>query len=155
MAKEGLFNILRNRIEFEQTNALDLFSGTGSIAFELISRGCLSVVAVDQNRSCAEWIRKGTKAFSMNNLSVVQADSFKFIARSTSLYDLIFADPPYNHDRLPDLSQWIFKHNLLKPGGWLIIEHPESVDFSKEDYFYDHRHYSKVNFSFFHYLPPN
>ncbi len=56
MAKESLFNILRNLVDFDGKSALDLFSGTGSIAFEFVSRGCGQVMAVDQNRNCSEWI---------------------------------------------------------------------------------------------------
>ncbi len=154
MAKESLFNILRNWVDFDITNALDLFSGTGSIAFELISRGCPSVISVEQNKACSEWIRKAAKNFKMENLKVITADSFRFISRSNPhQYDLIFADPPYNHDRLSELNLLIIEHKLLKPGGWLIIEHPENIDFSAQEFFKEHRHYGKVNFSFFHYQP--
>lgn len=149
MAKESLFNILHNLIDFENTQALDLFSGTGSIAFELISRGCPSVVAVDQNKYCADWIRKAAGNFEMKNLKVVAADSFRFLTRSQDAYNLIFADPPYNLDRYDEIYSLIFTNNLLKKGGWLILEHPASFDFSQKDFFVEHRHYGKVNFSFF------
>jgi len=150
IAKESLFNILVNRVNFEKITALDLFSGTGSIAFELVSRGCNSVTAVDKNRKCTEWIRRAAKSFAMDNLNVITSDCFRFIEHHLQAYDLVFADAPYDLDRLADLSQWIFTHHLIKPNGWLVIEHPRDIDFSKQEHFFDHRHYGKVNFSFFH-----
>lgn len=150
MAKEGLFNIFRNLIEFEGKSALDLFSGTGSIAFELVSRGCKQVVAVDQNKNCVEWIRKGTGQFDMHNLQVKHFDSFKYIVQNPLRFDIIFADPPYNMDRVEGLSVLIFKYQILEPGGWLVIEHSANVDLSMQSHFDNHRKYGKVNFSFFH-----
>jgi 16S rRNA (guanine966-N2)-methyltransferase len=153
MAKESLFNILRNLVAFENTEALDLFSGTGSIAFEFISRGCPSVVAVDQNKYCTEWIRKAAANFEMKNLKVISADTFRYLSRGNYSFDLIFADPPYKLDRFEEIHALIFKNNLLKTDGWLVIEHPAHIDFSHHNYFVEHRRYGKVNFSFFHYLP--
>ncbi|MBE0649828.1 MAG: 16S rRNA (guanine(966)-N(2))-methyltransferase RsmD [Bacteroidales bacterium] len=149
MAKESLFNILRNLVDFEGVSAMDLFSGTGSIAFELISRGCEQVVAVDQNRSCADWIRKAAGQFGMNNLSVQQSDSFKFIARSFKSFDVIFADPPYDMENIEDLPDAVFNSSVLKPEGLLVIEHSRRIDFTAHPHFFDHRKYGKVNFTFF------
>jgi len=154
MAKESLFNVLSNAMDFEAVSALDLFSGTGSIAFELISRGCLKVTAVDQNKASTDWIKKAAIDFNMENLLVKTADSFTFISRSAQHFDFIFADPPYDLEGLDSLNHLIFKHQLLRPNGWLVIEHPQHIDFSGQDYFIDHRHYGKVNFSLFHFQAP-
>lgn len=149
MAKESLFNILRNLIDFEGKAVLDLFSGTGSIAFEFVSRGCEQVVAVDQNRNCAEWIRKAAGQFNMDNLSVQQSESFKFIARNFRSFDIIFADPPYDMENIEEIPDAVFSSNILKPEGWLVVEHSRRIDFSVSPHFYDHRKYGKVNFTFF------
>lgn len=149
-AKEALFNILEQWIDWENTVALDLFSGTGSIAFELVSRGCPQVSAVDLNRSCVQWIKKELGELGFNSLQVIQSDVFKMLSRpSLRQYDLIFADPPYAMERFEVLPKLVFEHGFLKPEGWLIIEHPETVDFSGMQYFVRHRKYSRVNFSFF------
>lgn len=150
MAREALFNILRNLIEFEDKTVLDLFSGTGAISFEFVSRGCELVLAVDQNRNCIEWIRKASKQFGMDNLSVQQADSFKFIERNLRSFDVVFADPPYSMENIETLPDAVFNSSILKPDGWLVVEHPRHIDFSAHPDFFDHRKYGKVNFTFFH-----
>jgi len=151
MARESLFNILNNLIEFQNVVALDLFSGTGAVSFELASRGCNDVTAIDQNRNCVEWIRQATKDFQMDGIQVRQADSFRFIRQPLRKYDLIFADPPYNMDRIEDISIQVFKSGILNNNGWLVVEHPKDIDFSGQPFFHSHRKYGKVNFSFFHF----
>ena len=149
MAKEALFNIFRNLFDFEGKTVLDLFSGTGAISFEFVSRGCKQVLAVDQNRNCTAWIRKATKQFAIDNLLVQQADSFNFIARSMRSFDIIFADPPYDMESLETLPDAVFNSAILKPEGWLVVEHSRRIDFSEHPHFFDHRKYGKVNFTFF------
>ncbi len=151
-ARESLFNILNNLIEFRETVALDLFSGTGAVSLEMISRGCKEVTAVDQNRNCAEWIRQAASDFQISNLQVRQADSFRFIRQNPGKYSLVFADPPYNMDDFEDISHQVFENGLLSENGWLVIEHPKEIDFSDQPFFHGHRKYGKVNFSFFHFI---
>jgi len=151
LARESLFNILNNLLDFRKISALDLFSGTGAVSFELISRGCTDVTAVDQNRHCTEWIRKAANDFQMENIQVHQADSFHFIKQNYRKYDLIFADPPYHLENIINISRLVFKNNLLHENGWLVVEHPKEADFSGQSFFHSHRKYGKVNFSFFHF----
>ena len=96
MAKESLFNILENYMDFEEVEALDLFAGTGNISYELVSRGCPRVLAVDENQGCVKFIRETATKLSMDELSVVRADVFRFVPKHTLKYDLIFCDPPYD-----------------------------------------------------------
>ena len=152
-ARESLFNILNNLLDFKETTALDLFSGTGAVAFEMISRGCRQVTAVDLNRRCTDWIRKAAQDFRMENLQVRQAEVFRFLKQNTRKYNLIFADPPYPLENIPDISREVFENNLLEPDGWLVVEHPAAIDMSEQPWFHSHRKYGKVNFSFFHFTP--
>lgn len=149
LAKESLFNIIRNKIDLHDKTALDLFAGTGSISFELVSRSCVSVVAVDINFKCIEFIRKAASEFGMTELKAIRSDVFKFVKSDIHTYDIIFADPPYQLERLNELPLHIFTHQLLNPSGWLIIEHPVEVSFDSHPNFIEHRKYGKVNFSFF------
>ncbi|MBK9291262.1 MAG: RsmD family RNA methyltransferase [Bacteroidetes bacterium] len=151
LAKESLFNILDNLIGLEGLRALDLFSGTGSIAYELVSRGCASVTAVDENPRCVRFITDTARQFNMQELSAIRADVFRWLTQPLRPFHLIFADPPYDMDpeRFLLLPQIILSANLLANGGLLVIEHPSSVAFNDVPGFFDHRHYSKVNFSFF------
>lgn len=149
LAKESLFNILSNKIDFHNKLALDLFTGTGSIAFEFASRYCQSVIAVDKNFQCIQFIKTAASDFGMENLQVIRADVFRFIQSTSKKFDLIFADPPYALDSIETISSIVFENNLLNTDGWLIVEHPQEIDFSEQEHFVEHRKYGKVNFSFF------
>lgn len=148
-AKESLFNILNNQIDFDGIVALDLFAGTGNISFELASRGCQSVTSVDKDFGCIKFINKVKNDLALDNLKAIRMDAFRFILSSPIKYDLIFADPPYKLESITDIVAKIFEKNLLNDDGMLIIEHPDTIDFSDFPGFYDHRNYSRVNFSFF------
>jgi 16S rRNA (guanine(966)-N(2))-methyltransferase RsmD len=150
LAKESLFNILSNKTEFQDKLALDLFSGTGSIAFEFASRGCKEVIAVDKDYQCSRFIKSAAADFGMENLHTIRGDVFRFIQSSSGKFDLIFADPPYALAGIDTLSRLVFENDLLKAEGWLIIEHPREIDFSEQPHFVEHRKYGKVNFSFFY-----
>ena len=149
MAKESLFNILENYMDFEEVEALDLFAGTGIISYELVSRGCPRVLAVDENQGCVKFIRETATKLSMDELSVVRADVFRFVPKHTLKYDLIFCDPPYDCEHYDLLVQQIFEANLLKETGMLVVEHSKHINFAEHPNFMDQRHYGKVNFTFF------
>lgn len=149
LAKESLFNILTNKTYYEGKTALDLFAGTGSIAFEFVSRGCKEVIAVDINHKGVQFIKQAASDFGMSNLQTFRADVFRFIKSTSKKFDLIFADPPYALQGIETISQLVFDNNLLNTEGWLIIEHPQEIDFSEQKFFVEHRKYGKVNFSFF------
>ncbi len=151
MAKESLFNILNNYIDFSEKTALDLFAGTGNISYEFVSRGCKSVTAVDKDFECTQFIIKTAQQLEMKELSVIKLDAFRFIESTKDKYDIIFADPPYKLSNISDIINSVFKNELLIPKGWLIVEHEGKMDFSGLLYFYEHRKYGRVNFSFFHF----
>ena len=149
LAKESLFNILSNKIDFEDKLALDLFAGTGSISFEFASRYCQAITAVDKNFQCIQFIKTAAADFGMENLQAIRADVFHFIQTSSKKFDVIFADPPYALENIETIGQLVFENELLNPDGWLIVEHPREIDFSEQQHFVEHRKYGKVNFSFF------
>lgn len=148
LAKESLFNILNNLIDFEETTVLDLFTGTGSIAFEFVSRGAVEVLAVDTNHKCISFIDKTAIEFKVDNLHAIQSDVFTFLKHAHKKFDIIFADPPYDLKNIPAIADLVFEHQLLNPQGLLIIEHPREIDFSQHPAFNQKRTYGKVNFSF-------
>lgn len=151
LAKESLFNILENDLDFEGLNALDLFSGTGSISYELVSRGCRSVTAIDENSKCIQFISDTAKKFEMPNLRAIRADVFRFLSSLSAPLGLIFADPPYEMEpeRFHEIVRLVFERSLLEQEGVLVIEHPKNVDFMGHPYLFDVRKYGKVHFSFF------
>lgn len=152
LAKESLFNILNHRIDFYDKVALDLFSGTGALSYELASRGCGEIIAVEQNIQCLKFINKTAEDFGMTNIKSVRYDAFRFIKTTPKKFDFIFADPPYALENISKISELVFENQLLNENGWLVIEHPKEVDFTTQEYFVEHRKYGQVNFSFFNFV---
>lgn len=148
-AKEGLFNLLNNQIDFEGIDVLDLFAGTGGIGIEFVSRGCNSVISIDANDKQCSFIRKICNDLKIDNLTVIRTDSLRFIASCHSSFDMIFADPPYELKQLPEIPDMIFSHHLLKPEGLFVLEHSSKNNFANHPNFTNHRNYGNVNFSFF------
>ncbi len=149
MAKEALFNILNNLVDYDVLDVLDLFAGTGNISFEFASRGSNSVTAVDISHKCIRFIQQVAQKLNYDQLKTAHVDFKKYLNRSNRKWDLIFADPPYAMENTPAIYELVFQNNLLKAGGLLVIEHDDHYDFSAFKGFYDHRKYGKVNFSFF------
>ena len=151
MAKESLFNIIDNHFDLEETEALDLFAGTGNISYELVSRGCPKVVSVDHDFGCVKFIRETANKLNMNELLVVRSDVYRFLEKHNMQYDLVFADPPYDcqQPQYDELVRLIFDQNLLREGGMFILEHDKNQHFEEHPHFMEQRHYGKVNFSFF------
>ena len=149
-ARENLFNILSNRIDFDEIKVLDLFSGTGSISFEFASRGCKSVTSVEIDHVHYAFISSVAQQLDLNNIvHLLRYDVLKFIPRCTEKYDLIFADPPYQLKSLKEIPDLILKHALINPGGMLILEHGKSDNFSSHPNIFEQRVYGSVHFSFF------
>jgi 16S rRNA (guanine966-N2)-methyltransferase len=148
-AKENLFNVLGNYFDFQELSVLDLFSGTGSIAYEFSSRGSRPVDSVEINPAYHSFIRKTAIQLGFNNLKAFRADAFRFIRHAHHDYNIIFADPPFDLKETEHLPDLIFIHNLLKPGGWFILEHGKAHDFSSHSRFLELRKYGAVHFSIF------
>lgn len=148
-AKEGLFNVLNNNFYFEEIKALDLFAGTGNISYELYSRGVESIVCVDSDNASCRFIKKTFELLKAENTRVITADVFRFLKSNKEQFDLIFADPPFELQGIENVPQLVFENNLLKPGGWLVLEHSDKTDFSNHPAFEQKRNYGKVNFSIY------
>ena len=153
-AKENIFNVLTNFIDYTTLHALDLFAGSGSISYELASRGCPNITTIEINKLHHHFILKTTTQLGLNNtIHPIQTNALKYIKTTTSTYNLIFADPPYalpEVDTLPDL---ILQTNILTPDGLLILEHSTPGRFNKHPNLTQTRTYGKVNFSLFKHNP--
>jgi len=149
-AKENLFNILDNMVDWEESDALDLFAGTGSIAFEMLSRGCRSVTAVELNYKHASFIEKVAKELRAEELTVIRGDALRYLSSgSKPAFNLVFADPPYNLSKLPELPKLVLNGHLLCEGGIFVLEHSKNNNFVTLPYFTQQRVYGSVNFSIF------
>jgi 16S rRNA (guanine966-N2)-methyltransferase len=149
LAKEALFNILQNQIEFDNITVLDLFSGTGNIAMEFASRGAEKVTGVDRSIQCVHYLKDASRQHGLTQIEAFNADVFKYLDMETEQYDLIFADPPYDLNKIPEIPKIIFDKKLLKPDGMLIVEHQSMQNLSNHPAFTEQRKYGHSSFSFF------
>ena len=161
-AKENIFNVLTQYIDFDGAEALDLFSGTGSITLELISRGCSRVVSVELDRDHHRFIQECLKKLTANSQEPLQrhtlkertaipirGDVFRFLKSCKQQFDFIFADPPYALKELPQIPNLIFEKGLLKEDGIFVFEHGKDYDVAQHPHFIEHRSYGSVNFTLF------
>ena len=148
-AKESLFNILLNLYDLEELDILDLFAGTGSITYEFASRGARSIVAVERDPVSYHFIRDTCKELELEMVTVIRGDVFRFLKNPAQQFDIIFADPPYNHTLLHTLPDQVFSSGILCKGGQFILEHPSVHSFTAHANFSQHRKYGGVHFSFF------
>ena len=148
-AKEGLFNILNNKLDFEDLTVLDLFCGTGNITFEFASRGAKKIISIDSHTPCLNYIKDTSKQLQFKTIFTERADVFTFLAKSHGTYDLVFADPPYDLPNIEKIYDLVIEKKLLNTDGILIIEHGKETDLSSKSYFVECRKYGNVHFSFF------
>lgn len=148
-AKEGLFNILNNEYEFEDLMVLDLFGGTGAIAYEFASRGARRVYCVEMVRENASFIKTEAVRLGLKNVTMVRDNVFDFLPICREKFDIIFADPPYALEGLDTLPDKVFGQDILHPGCYFILEHGDEYSFKDHPYFVKERSYGRVHFSFF------
>ena len=149
MARESLFNILNNYVDYEESTVMDLFAGTGAVSLEFVSRGAREVTAVDINAQCTDYIKAECGRLGVSNLHVVRADVFDMMKRLSRRFDIVFADPPYALEQLATLPDLVFERQVLTDDGIFILEHPREFSFEEHPHFWQHRNYGKVNFTFF------
>lgn len=148
-AKENLFNVLTNIVDFEELDVLDLFSGTGSISYEFASREARSVTSVEINSVHHNFIRQTARDLKFENFYAVKANVFLYLKSCSKQFDLIFSDAPYDLEGSEEVVTLVFERELLKDDGFLIFEHSKDKDFSEHPYFWQSRSYGSVQFSFF------
>ena len=149
LAKEALFNILLNKIDFEGIRVLDLFSGTGNISLEFASRGAAQIISVDRSIHCVNYLKDTARQHGLTNIKVFKDDVFKYLQHETDQFDLVFADPPYDLNGIPKIPKIIFDKQLLLPDGLLIVEHQSMQNLSNNPAFDEQRKYGHSSFSFF------
>jgi 16S rRNA (guanine(966)-N(2))-methyltransferase RsmD len=147
--KESLFNILGNRLSWENTDMADLFAGTGNISLEACSRGARKVIAVDVHVPCCRFIRGSAELLDFQNLIVQSQDVLKWVKDQKDTFDFIFLDPPYQMPGQAELVQSLYS-KFLRPEGWLVLEHALQGDYSHLEGFQEIRSYGQSAFSFYH-----
>jgi 16S rRNA (guanine966-N2)-methyltransferase len=148
-AKESLFNILIHQYSIEDMDVLDLFSGTGSITYEFASRGARSVLALEMAPLHYKFIQESCRSMELDQVTVIRADAFRYLQNPIQSFDIIFADPPYDHKGLTELPDLVLSTGILNNEGLFILEHPGKYSFTAHPRFLQHRKYGGVNFTFF------
>lgn len=130
--KESLFNILRDRVE--ETRVLDLFSGSGSLGIEALSRGAAACVFMEQDATLLKYIRRNLEATGLDAAAMVIKGNVMMGPRQDAMgrgpFDLVLCDPPYRFIEDPTvraevcnvLEKWV-ECGALTPGAMLVIHH--------------------------------
>ncbi len=148
-AKENLFNVLANYVDFEEIDVLDLFSGTGSISYEFASRGARSVTSVEVNGVHHNFISRTAAAFGFNAIRPVKANAFLYLKSCNKHFDVIFSDAPYDLPGADEVINLVFSRGLLNTDGLLVFEHSKGHDYSSVGGFLFTKSYGSVYFSVF------
>jgi 16S rRNA G966 N2-methylase RsmD len=136
-------------LDFEELKTLDLFGGTGSISYELASRGVNDLTIVEKDQKMFSFIKKTAESLGLQNFRVVKSDVFRFIEQCYEKFDFIFAGPPYALQNIDDLPELIFEKRLLKEDGWFILEHTPRNNYESLPFFKSVRNYGTTVFSIF------
>ena len=149
IAKEGLFNILQNRIQIEGARTLDLFGGTGCISYELASRGAEQLTIVEKDSQMLQFIKNNVEMLKIENVQVLNMDVFNFLITCTQQYEVIFAGPPYALTTIDVLPKTIVERKLISPTGYFILEHTPRNNYKNFAGYSFERNYGSTIFSFF------
>ena len=149
VAKEGLFNVISNNLDIEELKTLDLFGGTGSISYELASRGANDLTIIEKDPKMYEFIKKTAGELKLQNFKVLKLDVFKYIDQCADKFDFIFAGPPYALGNIDDLPKLIFEKQLLNSKGWFVLEHTPRNEYKKFPFYTTERNYGTTIFSIF------
>lgn len=149
IAKEGLFNVLENNLDLESLKTLDLFGGTGSISYELFSRGVRSLTIVEKDPEMYSFIKKTATSFGMEGIHIIRSDVFKYMLECKDQFDFIFAGPPYALEAIEEIPRLIFSKGLLNPNGWFVLEHTPRNNFKDFPFFRLEKKYGTTVFSLF------
>ncbi len=134
--KQSIFDILATRIDLEGIEVLDLFSGSGSLGLEALSRGAATATFVDTSRDSLSLLDVNIRSLGLEHrANVHQAEVFWFLKNLHHPYDLVFADPPFALERIGDLPTAIGVSGVLKPGAFVVMEHGKDAAVAVPDAF--------------------
>ena len=155
--REAIFNILAHRAR--ETIVLDLFAGTGSLGIEALSRGASYCLFIDNHRTAVSILEQNIRSCKVEAKSEIirwdlrnRMDYFK---TTTSSFDLIFMDPPYNRDYLLPVLYYLHQSDCLKAGANIVVEHSPAESVPEKEAAYtliDQRRYGKTLVSFLSYM---
>lgn len=144
--RESLFNLLTHRYPIEDSVVLDLFSGSGIVSLEFLSRDCKTITAVDRDPKNTKIQKQAQAGFETPHWNIITTDVFKFLKTCDPLsFDFIFADPPYDLPEITSLPEKVLP--LLSENGVFILEHRSGMHFNTPPTF--DKRYGETHLSFF------
>ncbi len=135
--RESLFNTLNHQKGISETQILDLFSGSGIIALEFLSRGATQVISIDKDKKNITHQKQIKQSWELESWSIAMGDALtveKTLEKcglQMPQFDIIFADPPYDMPNIQGLVSILMP--LLANQGWLIIEHKPQLVFAEQE----------------------
>jgi 16S rRNA (guanine(966)-N(2))-methyltransferase RsmD len=142
--------MLNNSMDIEGIKTLDIFGGTGSISYELASRGAADLTLVERDPITIDFIKKTAQELKITDrLQIIKGDVFKYMKQCTEQYNLIFAGPPYALTNIDEIPLLVFEKQLLLPGGIFILEHTPRNDYQQHPHFTRIKNYGTTVFTFF------
>lgn len=147
--RESMFNLIVSRLDLVDTHVLDLFSGSGALGLEAVSRGAKHVDFVEVGSAATSFIRKNISTLDAQiSHSIFQEDVFKWLQKSIgSRYSLILADPPYDLESIESLPALVLP--LLEENGLFVLEHDRRLSVSNLESCLVSRTYGKSTVSIF------
>lgn len=131
--RETLFNWLQGKVH--GAHCLDLFAGSGALGLEALSRGAKEVVFVEKIAHVASQLEANLNILSAAaNSPVIKTDALSYLNNSKQAFDIIFLDPPFRQDFLPDVLSIILDKKLLSENGLIYLEHESEEIFDWQDY---------------------
>ncbi len=150
VAKEGLFNTLENMLDLEGIRTCDIFGGTGSISYELASRGAADLTIIERDPASINFIKKTAVALGIaEKMHIIRGDVFKFMKQNREKFHFIFAGPPYALENIDDLPLIVFEKQMLLPEGIFVLEHTPRNDYQHHPRFLRMKNYGTTVFTFF------
>jgi 16S rRNA (guanine966-N2)-methyltransferase len=128
MMREAICNKLVHGIGIENNKVLDLFSGSGIMSIEFLSRGASEVIAIDKDARNIANQKNMKKEKSLGNWQILNMDAFNFLRQTKEKFDIIFADPPYDLPGIQNLAELAVK--CLAIDGLFILEHRPGILFT-------------------------
>ncbi|NLJ93563.1 MAG: 16S rRNA (guanine(966)-N(2))-methyltransferase RsmD [Aeromonadales bacterium] len=124
--KETLFNWLM--FDVNERRCLDLFAGSGSLGFEALSRGASQVIMVEKDHQVAQQLSQNLARLPQAPARVVNIDAVRYLASSTTPFDLVFLDPPFHQELLPQVCQLLEEQGWLSVNAKIYIEREQAVE---------------------------
>jgi len=136
-------------MDFGDTKTLDLFGGTGSISYELASRGASDLTIVEKDNTMHAFIKKNIDALGIENCKVLKMEVFAYLDTVNDRFNFIFAGPPYALGTIDELPKIIVAKKMIRKGGFFVLEHTPRNAYEQFEGFSFVRNYGTTLFSFF------